>query len=117
MKRFNIFRELKRIISQWVETEYWYRFRKRHGEHDRNVSILNDTWNGHNTLLQWQILKVEHMYHNLHKYGCEAMRYVDSPDFLDNCEAPDMFYALKYVQDRAKETGELQWYGGKYYYA
>ena len=49
MKRFNIFRELKRIISQWVETEYWYRFRKRSGEYDRNVSILNDTWNGHNT--------------------------------------------------------------------
>ena len=117
MKRFNIFRELKRIISQWVETEYWYRFRKRPGEYDRNVSILNDTWNGHNTLLQWQILKVEHMYHNLRKYGCEATCYVDSPDFLDNCEAPDMFYALKYVKDRAKETGELQWYGGKYYYA
>lgn len=114
--RNNPFSEAKRVISQFFETEYWYRFRKRLGDYDRNVSTLNDTWNGHNTLLKWQIMKIEHMYINLRKYGCEAMCYVDSPDFLDNCEAPDMFYALKYVQDRAKETSELQWYGGKYYY-
>ena len=28
MRRENIFRKIKRIISQFIETEYWYRFRK-----------------------------------------------------------------------------------------
>ena len=28
MRRENIFKEIKRITSQFIETEYWYRFRK-----------------------------------------------------------------------------------------
>lgn len=73
-------RKIKRIMSQLVETEHWYRWRK-FGD-DRAVSVLNDTWNGSNTLLNWQIMKVEHMMYNLHKYGNESSLYVNSFDVI-----------------------------------
>lgn len=76
----HLFREVKRIASQFFETEHWYRWRK-FGDR-RAVSVLNDTWNGNSALLNWQIMKVEHMMHNLHKYGNESPLYISSFDVL-----------------------------------
>lgn len=119
MKR-NIFKEVKRIISQWVETEYWYRWRVvyRDGKYkERAFENLNDTWNGHNTLLKSQILKVEHMMYNLRKYGNEVESYIDSPDFLKYGDELDKAWGYLYVveQIRTRDSKIPFWCGGRYY--
>lgn len=84
-----IFRNIKRIISQYLETEYWYRFRKlNHLWYNENDSkwhsadkssypykardILISTWKGEYDLWYSMLLKLEHMFWNLKKYGSEA---------------------------------------------
>ena len=79
MRRKNIFKEIKRIISQFIETEYWYRFRKFPGfwyDDEENIysplketiparNWLTCTWDGENDILNIMQLKIEHMFWNL----------------------------------------------------
>lgn len=104
-----LFREIKRVVSQYFETEYWYRCRKFND--GRAVSTLNDTWNGHNTLLNWQIMKVEHMIYNLRKYGNEVESYIDSPDFLKYGDDLDIAFGYLYSIEKLKESKSLRWCG------
>lgn len=92
-----IFRNIKRIISQYLETEYWYRFRKLnrlwYNEDDNkwhNVDkrsypykardILTSTWEGEHDLWCSMLLKLEHMFWNLKEYGNEANYYFYQSD-------------------------------------
>jgi hypothetical protein len=99
-RRINIFREIKRIISQFFETEYWYRFRKvSHFWYDdednkfvsspsRANESLNCTWDGEGDILNMMRLKIEHMFFNLKKYSMHKDFYIDSYKFFDK-EATD----------------------------
>ena len=92
-----IFRELKRIISQYFETEYWYRFRKTPhyylndetqkyeiSKYDKRArDFLTCTWNGDSDILQMALLKTEHMYHNLKKHSYHQYFYVDAFRFFE----------------------------------
>ncbi len=117
MKR-HPFREIKRVVSQFFETEYWYRWRSKkdtNGFKIRNVSHLNDTWNGHNTLIQWQIMKIEHMMHNLRKYGNELDCYIDSPDMSKYANADDRQWAIDYVMHEMIKDCRQRCTDTKYY--
>ena len=98
MKITKPFRELKRIISQFFETEYWYRFRKtphyylnddtqkyEPSKYDKRArDILTCTWNGDSDILQMALLKTEHMFYNLKKCSYHQYFYVDSFRFFED---------------------------------
>ena len=83
------FRELKRVIAQFFETEYWYRFRKtphyylndetqkyEPSIYDKRArDTLTCTWNGDSDILQMALLKTEHMFHNLKKHSFHQKTY------------------------------------------
>ena len=90
MKHKNIFRIIKRYVAQFIETEYWYRFR-RHGyfifdeDEGKFVNLpwysyetLNSTWNGDGDILSSMLLKIEHQYHNLKHHGTTVNCYIES---------------------------------------
>lgn len=91
------FRELKRVITQFFETEYWYRFRKTPhyyfndetqkyelSKWDKTArDIITCTWNGDSDILQMALLKTEHMFYNLKKHSYHQYFYVDSFRFFE----------------------------------
>lgn len=90
----NFFPEVVRIISQFFETEYFYRLRKItyhdwfEGEHikstARALEHLNNTWDGDIAILNILDDKIFHMYVNLRKYGSTLKRYIHGEDMLKN---------------------------------
>jgi hypothetical protein len=92
------FRELKRVIAQFFETEYWYRFRKTPhyylnddtqkyelSKYDKRArDTLTCTWNGDSDILQMALLKTEHMFYNLKKHSYHQYFYVDSFRFFED---------------------------------
>lgn len=121
MKNFKrFFKDLKRVVSQFFETEYWYRWRKieKDGERRRAVDTLNDTWNGPWTLLNWSLLKIDHMYCSLRKYGITARRYLDSSTILEYGNNKDLKHCLSIYLDVIKESKyeDYFWYGSDDFY-
>lgn len=98
MKITKPFRELKRVIAQFFETEYWYRFRKtphyylnddtqkyEPSKYDKRArDTLTCTWNGDSDILQMALLKTEHMFYNLKKHSYHQYFYVDSFRFFED---------------------------------
>lgn len=98
MHREKLFRKIKRILSQFIETEYWYRFRRLPSywyDDEENIysplkekiparDWLTRTWGGENDILDIMRLKIEHMFWNLKEHGCQAYFYLDS----GNLESP-----------------------------
>ena len=118
MKIFKPFRELKRIVSQFIETEYWYRFRKipysyfdDYGsdatskyiwKHNRARDILTCTWDGEGDILQMMLLKIEHQYHNLKHYGVQADFYFDSHNIVEYGTREDKLWAFNKIIEENK---------------
>lgn len=111
----NCLKKLIGIISSFIETEYWYRFRKTKA-YGRNVSLLNDSWGGSSTLIKWQILKIEHTYHNIRKHSPRTLCYIDSSTFLDKSNENDKKLIIKYIQDEALTDKVFHWLDGHFYY-
>lgn len=111
----NHLKELKRIIVQFVETEYWYRFRKNKA-YGRNASLLSDSWGGSSTLIKWQILKIEHTYHSIRKHSTRTLCYIDSSTFLDKCNENDKKLVINYIQEEALTDKVFHWLDGPFYY-
>lgn len=92
MRSEKLFRKIKRVISQFIETEYWYRFRRLpsfwYDDKQNIYSPLNEkipardwltrTWDGENDILDIMRLKIEHMFWNLKEHGNQAYFYLDS---------------------------------------
>ena len=118
MKIFKPFRELKRIISQFIETEYWYRFRKipysyfdDYGsdatfkyiwKHNRARDILTCTWDGEGDIMQMMLLKIEHQFHNLKHYGVQADFYFDSYNIVEHGTREDKLWAFNKIIEENK---------------
>ena len=115
MGRENIFRKIKRIISQFIETEFWYRFRRLpsywYDDEQNNYSPLKEkiparvwltrTWDGENDILNMMRLKVEHMFWNLKRYGNQAYFYLDScnleSQYRENIPESDRQWAVEKI--------------------
>jgi hypothetical protein len=118
MKIFKPFRELKRIVSQFIETEYWYRFRKipysyfdDYGsdatskyiwKHNRARDILTCTWDGEGDIMQMMLLKIEHQFHNLKHYGVQADFYFDSHNIVEYGTREDKLWAFNKIIEENK---------------
>ena len=127
--RKNIFRELKRIISQYFETEYWYRFRQiprywydddsgkyqKSEDRTRARDIITSTWNGENDIYGVMLLKLEHMYHNLKHYAWQANFYIDAFRFFEK-GATDNDRALfcRQVLDKRERNPEEYEYSSEF---
>ena len=127
----NIFKEIKRHISQWIETEYWYRFRKiwyswfdDYGE-DATYKYkwkashagfhLACTWEGEKDILDMMRLKIEHMFWNLKNYGNVAYCYLRSKTILEIGTSQDKIIAAQRIiakYDFDYKTKENDWYSG-----
>lgn len=122
VKRFFI--KAKRNINQFFETEYWYRFRKPinlwYNEDTKKFEkslypenageILADTWNGESNLWNILLLKIDHMFYNLRKYGNEANYYFDESDVKKYGNKNDkIFLAKKTVKENLFKTRDTFW--------
>ena len=125
----NVFKEIKRHISQWIETEYWYRFRKiwyswfdDYGEDatykykwkaSRAGFHLACTWEGEKDILNMMRLKIEHMFWNLKNYGNVAYCYLRSKTILEIGTSQDKIIAAQRIvakYDFDYKTKENDWY-------
>lgn len=107
----NVFKELKRLVSQSIEREYWYSKRKvthlwydeedckwRDSSYPKNArTIMNSTWEGETDIWYTVLLKLDHMFWNLRKYGAEKDWYIFSSDIQT--------YGTK--EDKAFLTGKV----------
>lgn len=122
IRRF--FTKAKRNINQFFETEYWYRFRKpislwydedtkkfEKSLYPENAGeILADTWNGESDLWNILLLKIDHMFYNLRKYGNEANYYFDESDVKKYSNKNDkIFLAKKTVKELLFKTRDTFW--------
>lgn len=94
--RENSIKKIKRHISQFFETEYWYRFRRLPNKrYDEDVQkfveskektyardYLTCTWNGEEDILNIMLLKIEHMFWNLKNYGNQSFFYLDAYNLM-----------------------------------
>ena len=115
---FKSFKELKRIISQFIETEYCYRFRKipyryfdDYGsdatykyiwKNNRAGDVLNCTWDGEGDIMQMMLLKIEHQYHNLKYYAAQADFYFDSHNIVEHGTKEDKIWAFNKIIESNK---------------
>ena len=102
----NIFRTIKRHISQFIETEYWYRFRKvsffwfddetnKYVERkERARELTTITWDGDKDILGMMLLKIDHMFYNLKHYAAQADFYFDSHNILEHGTLDDKIWAF-----------------------
>lgn len=133
MKKF--FKEIKRIISQFFEREYWYNHRKishfwfdeddnkwRDSSYPKNArTIMNCTWEGEWDLWCSMLLKLDHMFWNLKKYGVEANYYFYSGNIDKYANDSDkkilakkvinsaLFNFEKYSKDKNKDKVNIFW--------
>ena len=107
---------IKRVISQFFETEYWYRFRKisyswfdNFGNDATNKYLWNYsragkhlacTWEGEKDILDMMRLKIEHMFWNLKKYGNTAYCYLDSYAVLKSGSKSDKIFVVQKIIEK-----------------
>ena len=81
-------REAKRVVSQFFETEYWYRWRNKkryfvdgYGKTRKetlwNGFNLADTWDGESSMFKYFDMKLTHMLYNLRRWHDESDSYID----------------------------------------
>lgn len=78
-----LFSEITRIIDQFFETEYYFRFRKERHSSVRNLWALNDTWSGGLSMLGFMDIKCRQMYHSIRKHSYHSRRMIDGYALLD----------------------------------
>lgn len=99
-----IFSEIKRVVEQFFETEFFYRWRKityynwYEGKlfktYGRALDHLNNTWDGDTSLLNIVNDKIFHMYVNLRKYGSTLDRHIVAFHILDDGTKEDKYWAF-----------------------
>ena len=96
-----LFSEIKRVVGQFFETEFFYRWRKitycdwydghLTKTYGRALDHLNNTWDGDTSMLNILNDKIFHMYVNLRKYGSTVERELPRDSILENGTAQDKY--------------------------
>ena len=125
----NIFKTIKRHISQFVETEYWYRFRKisffwfddeinKYVERKKRARELTTiTWDGDRDILGMMLLKIDHMFYNLKYYAAQADFYFDSHTILEYGTLDDKVWAIQEIlkeHDWSLSKDDIDWQNSQY---
>lgn len=88
----SIFTKAKRFFNRL----YWYN--SRHSKSVGKASfVLDDTWNGLHSMIDYQILKVEHMFHDTKKYSDVEKSYIDSSTLVKYGTDKDKEYFLNKI--------------------
>lgn len=109
MKR--LFHSVKRFFDKFIEIEYWYRFRKIKTfwfDDDKNKyelstypgraeNVLRSTWEGETDILYHLLLKLDHMFWNLKKYGVEKDYYIYSTDIHKYATVKDIQIIIRNI--------------------
>lgn len=108
----NFFRKIKRIVSQFFETEWWYRWRKWDYywfDDDVNKYVKNgkckagdyltSTWDGEGDILMMMRLKIEHQFYNLKHHGNQLDFYLDSYNINKFGTDEDKLLCFKWLLD------------------
>lgn len=124
-----IFRNIKRIISQYFETEYWYRWRKIDhfwfnndtGKYECKKVPARDyitcTWEGEKDILGIMLLKLDHMFWNLKHYAAQSDFYLDSHNITKIGSDSDKLYAFnKIIKEIESSKNEKEAIDCKYLY-
>lgn len=117
-----LLRDIKRAVSQLFEREYWYSFRRlpsywldddgkwKEGRKHRALDVTNSTWNGDYDMLEAMLLKVDHMFWNLHKHSAEKDYYFFASDILKYGNESDKdFIVKKILKSMAESPGAKIW--------
>lgn len=107
----NAFRKVKRVVSQFFETEYFYRWihrtekwigddGKKYSETTFNALTLADTWNGDWAIFNYLDMKLTHMLHNLRVYGNESDSYLDSSAIIAYGNDKDKEFLYNYFVNK-----------------
>lgn len=119
----NIFREIKRVASQFFEREYWYSKRKvthlwydeddskwKDSSYPKNAkTVMNSTWEGETDIWYTVLLKLDHMFWNLRKYGVEKEWYIYSSDIQTYGTKEDKaFLTSKVVETAFREERKFK---------
>ena len=125
----NIFKTIKRHISQFVETEYWYRFRKisffwfddeinKYVERkERARELTTITWDGDRDILGMMLLKIDHMFYNLKYYAAQADFYFDSHNILEHGTLDDKVWTIQEIlkeHDWSLSKNDIDWQNNQY---
>lgn len=115
----SIFKDCKRAIKQFFEINYWYCFRrlpylyfderkkKYVKSKDRAFHVSRDTWEGTRDILDEALLKIDHMYYNLKKYGVESNWYILGA-YLDECNKKERDILLQQALDDTADYGKAK---------
>lgn len=117
-----LFRDITRAVSQLFEREYWYSFRRlpsywldedgkwKEGRKRKALDVTNSTWNGDYDILEAMLLKVDHMFWNLHKYSMEKNYYLLASDILKyGTESDKDFIVKKILKSMVGNPGAKVW--------
>lgn len=117
-----LLRDIKRTVSQLFEREYWYSFRRlpsywldddgkwKEGRKHRALDVTNSTWNGDYDMLEAMLLKVDHMFWNLHKHSVEKDYYFFASDILKYGNESDKdFIVKKILKNIVENPGAKVW--------
>ena len=122
-----ILKEAKRIISQFFETEYWYRFRSLtplwYDDEDQKYykcsslnkarDIITSTWEGENDILNTMILKIDQMFWSLKKYGIEKNYYIYGNDVIKYGTKEDKKFLInESLKQTFKDNHRIYVFGG-----
>ena len=96
------FQELKIIVEQFFETEYYFRFRKEKDMAQGNLWVLNDTWSGGMSMFGFMEIKCRQMYNSIRKYDYHYKRAIDGYKLVD---ADNISYEekLPFIEKSIKE--------------
>lgn len=122
-----MFRYLKRIISQFFERSYWYGNRKitklwfdedtnkwENVAYPKNArNIMNSTWEGESDIWYTVLLKLDHMFWDLKKYGFEKDYYFFKNDIIKYGTKEDKrFLITGALKEAFKELNEIWIFDG-----
>lgn len=110
-----IFRETRRVISQFFERLYWYDCRKithlwfdeddskwHDSSYPKNArTVMNSTWEGESDIWYTVLLKLDHMFWNLRRHGEEKDYYIYSTDIKDFGTKEDKAFLLSKTVQKA----------------
>ena len=82
----SIFTKTRRFFNRL----YWYGTRQ--SSVGKASYVLDDTWDGLHSMIDYQILKVEHMFHNTKKYSCVEKSYVNASTLVKHGSKKDKEY-------------------------
>ena len=115
--------EMKRLVEQFLEREYYYSFRnikkvwdyegKTYRCHEDALETTNRTWDGEGDILGMMELKLTHMIHGLRKWHAQKDHYIDTFWFTKrNVLESDYKWAIQKVFDRyfGKDAGSDAWF-------